>query len=88
MDDLHLSDEDAKRIEKQIDSGRYETAGDVISAALHLLEQEDAKLERWLRSEIPARLAEFERDPSSGVTIDRLSEELDEIYHKDIEAAR
>lgn len=44
-------------IEKQVESGRYNTASDVIRAGLRKLEEENQKLE-WLRARI--REAEIE----------------------------
>jgi antitoxin ParD1/3/4 len=43
---------------------------------------EDARAarERWLREEIPARVAELERDPSTGIPAEQVFAELEERH--------
>lgn len=54
-------------IKKQLETGRYDDASEVIRAGLRLLENHEAEHERWLTEEIPARYEDLMNDPSKGV---------------------
>lgn len=45
-------------LQKQLDSGRYETADEVIDDALTLLADRDSALEAWLRDEVTAIISD------------------------------
>lgn len=47
-------------IREQVESGRYNTASDVIRASLRLMEEREQKLE-WLRAEIAKAVEDFEQ---------------------------
>lgn len=52
---------DAKQqalLERQLESGRYESANEVIDEALRLMGQRDEVLDDWLRGEVKAALAD------------------------------
>ena len=86
MDSIAVSEEDAKIIERQVESGRYESASDVISAGLRLLEERESETDLWMRREIPRRLAEYDRDPSIGIPLDEAMKRIDELHEHTLKA--
>lgn len=88
MDDMPLSESDAKFVEKQVDSGRYRNASEVVSAGLHLLQEIEAETDSWMRREIPARMANYLRDPSAVIPAEDVFDQIDEMYREDMEALR
>ncbi|OHV78398.1 type II toxin-antitoxin system ParD family antitoxin (plasmid) [Sinorhizobium chiapasense] len=70
MASFALNEHYEKFIKKQLESGRYNNASEVVRAGLRLLEDQEEARERWLNQEIPARYAELKRDPSRGVPLD------------------
>ncbi|MER9587151.1 type II toxin-antitoxin system ParD family antitoxin [Mesorhizobium sp. M0276] len=67
MPNYALNDHYESFIRKQLESGRYNNASEVVRAGLRMLEDFEAERERWLREDIPARLAELQRDPAKGI---------------------
>jgi antitoxin ParD1/3/4 len=45
-------------LRQQIDSGRYESASEVVSDALRLMGERDAVFDEWLRAEVQASVAD------------------------------
>lgn len=64
-------------IRKQLDSGRYNNASEVVRAALRLLEDFEASREQWLMREVPARLAEIAADPSIAIPAEKVFADLE-----------
>lgn len=88
MDDISVSNDDIRIIEKQVESGRYDSANDVVSAGLRLLEEIQAETELWMRREIPRRMAEYDRDPSIGAPLEQAVARIDELHRKTLDAKR
>ncbi|TIX91740.1 type II toxin-antitoxin system ParD family antitoxin [Rhizobium sp. P44RR-XXIV] len=70
MASFALNEHYEKFIKKQLQSGRYNNASEVVRAGLRLLEDQEEARERWLNQEIPGRYAELKADPSKGVSLD------------------
>ncbi|WP_313601950.1 type II toxin-antitoxin system ParD family antitoxin [Rhizobium sp.] len=66
MLNVALGKEDEELVRKQLETGHYADAADVVRAGLKLLEDESA-LERWIEEELPARHDAYLKDPSIGV---------------------
>lgn len=81
MASFALNEHYEKFIKKQLESGRYNNASEVVRAGLRLLEDQEEARERWLNQEIPARYEELKRDPSKGVSLDDAFARL-EAEHK------
>ena len=77
MPNYALNDHYESFIRKQLESGRYNNASEVVRAGLRMLEDFEAERERWLREEIPGRLAELQRDPAKGVPAETVFSRLE-----------
>lgn len=66
MLNVALGKEDEEFVRKQLETGHYADAADVVRAGLKLLEDESA-LERWIEEELPLRYEAYLKDPSIGV---------------------
>ncbi|MGV2112161.1 type II toxin-antitoxin system ParD family antitoxin [Agrobacterium salinitolerans] len=67
MASFALNEHYEKFIKKQLESGRYNNASEVVRAGLRMLEDHEEAREKWLNEEIPNRFEELQRDPSKGV---------------------
>lgn len=54
-------------VRKQLESGRYNNASEVVRARLRLLGDHETARERWLNEDIPARYEDFLKTPASGI---------------------
>ena len=61
---LALSEQDEKMIEKQLATGRFADASDVVRAGLQMLDELSTDQERWLEDEVARRAVEADRDPA------------------------
>jgi antitoxin ParD1/3/4 len=74
MPNYALNDHYKSFIRKQLESGRYNNASEVVRAGLRMLE---AEREKWLREEILGRLAELRQDPTKGIPADTVFSRLE-----------
>jgi antitoxin ParD1/3/4 len=88
MASIALSDHYEKFIKQQLQSGRYNNASEVVRAGLRMLEDFEASRERWLRQEIPSRLAEMRADPSKGIPAEQVFDELEARHRQRTAKAR
>jgi putative addiction module CopG family antidote len=62
----------AEMVEAKVRSGDYASTSEVIRDGLRALAERDGVVEAWLREEIPRRLDAYDRDPSTGRTIEQV----------------
>jgi antitoxin ParD1/3/4 len=77
MASIALSEHYERFIRKQLESGRYNNASEVVRAGLRMLEDYEEHRERWLGQEIPQRLAEYQKNPAIGVPMDEVFAQID-----------
>ena len=88
MASIALSEHYEKFIKQQLESGRYNNASEVVRAGLRMLEDFEASRERWLRQEIPARMAELRNDPSAGIPAEQVFDDLEARHRQRVAKAR
>lgn len=88
MASIALGDHYEKFIRRQLDSGRYNNASEVVRAGLRMLEDFEASRERWLREEVPSRAAEMRNDPSIAIPADQVFDALDARHRQRMTKSR
>ena len=88
MASFALNEHYERFIKKQLESGRYNNASEVVRAGLRLLEDQEDARERWLTQEIPSRYADLKRDPSTGVTLDEVFDQLEAEHRAQLAKAK
>jgi antitoxin ParD1/3/4 len=64
---VSLPSDQGRYIDQLVDSGTYASASEVVRAGLRALEERDAAVERWLRTEVVQAYDELDADPGSAV---------------------
>ncbi len=77
MTSIALNDHYERFIKKQLESGRYNNASEVVRAGLRMLEDFEEARENWLREEIPSRLAELQKNPAISVPAEQVFANLE-----------
>ena len=62
-----LPAEQAAFIDAQVASGAFASASEVVRAGLRALQDRDAEVERWLRTEVVAAYDEMKAHPERGI---------------------
>ena len=68
-----LPDEQSEYIDKQVDSGTYGSASEVVRAGLRALQERDAVIERWLREEVAPTYDKMKADPNRGLSTEEVA---------------
>jgi len=66
----------ARMVKKKVASGAYATESEVIRDGLRALQERDAAVEQWLRTEGVARYDAYNADPSRGISAKQVWKDL------------
>jgi antitoxin ParD1/3/4 len=69
---VSLPSKQGKYIDRLVRSGTYASASEVVRAGLRALEERDAAVERWLRTEVVQAYDDLEADPGSAVSAEEV----------------
>lgn len=75
---VSLPQEHAAFIDAQVASGAFASASEVVRAGLRALQERDAAVERWLRTEVVAAYDEHKADPSKAIPAEQVMARLRE----------
>ncbi|WP_420238693.1 type II toxin-antitoxin system ParD family antitoxin [Telmatobacter bradus] len=64
---ISLSAEQGEYIDQLVESGAYNSASEVVRAGLRALEERNAAVERWLRTEVVEAYDALEADPDRAI---------------------
>lgn len=73
---VSLPHEHAAFIDAKVASGAFASASEVVRAGLRALQERDAAVERWLRTEVVAVYDAMQADPERGIDAATVFDEL------------
>jgi antitoxin ParD1/3/4 len=88
MPNVALGNHYEEFVKKQLESGRYNNASEVVRAGLRMLEDYESSRERWLNEEIPARLAAYRENPDDVVPAEEVHAQLRERHRRNMAETR
>jgi antitoxin ParD1/3/4 len=71
-----------KFLKELVDEGRHNNDSEVVRAGLRMLEDHEAGRARWIREELPGRLAAHLADPSTGIPAEEVHAELRTLHER------
>jgi antitoxin ParD1/3/4 len=81
MASIALNEHYEQFIKKQLESGRYNNASEVVRAGLRLLEDYEDTREKWLRDEVVSRFDDLERNPSKAIPATSVFADLEKRHN-------
>jgi antitoxin ParD1/3/4 len=75
-----LPAEEAEYIDSLVASGAYPSAGEVVRAGLHALQERDEAIDRWLRDEVVSVYDSMQRDPDRAISGDEMTAALEDRH--------
>lgn len=75
-----LPAEQSAYIDDLVASGAFATSSEVIRAGLRALKERDAATERWLREEVVPVATQMLADPSQGIPMKEVFDEIRQIH--------
>jgi len=73
---ITLTSDQAAYVESLVSSGKYASASEVVQAGLHALKAHQHFVRRWLRTDVAPVYDLMVADPSRGIPIDDVIEQL------------
>jgi len=77
-----LPDEQSEYIDKQVDSGTYGSASEVVRAGLRALQERDAVIEKWLWEEVAPTYDRMMADPGRGIPAEEVYASIRAMHEK------
>ena len=71
-----LPSEHTAFIDEKVSSGAYASGSEVIRAGLRALQERDAAIERWLREEVVPAYDAIKANPSRGIEVKKVFDDL------------
>jgi antitoxin ParD1/3/4 len=78
----------AKFIDTQVRAGAYASASEVVRAGLRALQERDAAVEEWLRSEVAPVYDAMKADPTRGIPAERVFADLRAHHARKLKARK
>lgn len=80
MTSIALGTHYEKFVKELVEEGRYNNVSEVVRAGLRMLEDHESGRERWMKEELPGRLAAHRADPSTAIPAEDVHAELRALH--------